>query len=250
MGNMAQGVAWCARERGVRCTVIVPDVAPVNKIQAIQRLGGHVLRVTFDEWWKAFQDRSYPGLEGEFIHAFDDPRVMEGNGTIAHEILDDLPDPDAVVIPWGGGGLACGMATVFRQRQPKCRIYGCEVATAAPLSASLLLGAPAVVDYQPSFVDGIGSKTVFPSMWERAKMLLDGALVAPVERVEAAVRFLAERARIVAEGAGACALAAAWDADGAYAAEMDGRKIVCVISGGNINSSVLSRILVSAAGLE
>src|SRR5215217_3702619 len=173
-GNMAQGVAWCARELGVPCTVIAPSSAPDAKVLAVERLGGRVIKVTFDEWWKAFEQRSFPGVEGTFIHAFDDMHVMAGNGTIALEILEDLDDVDAVVIPWGGGGLTCGIASVLRELRPACKVFTAEVATAAPFAASLVAGAPVQVDYQASWVDGIGAKGVFPQMFERARGLVDG----------------------------------------------------------------------------
>jgi len=236
MGNMAQGVASCAAKRGVRCTVIVPEMAAENKVRAIERLGGHVIRVTFDEWWRAFLNRSHPGVEGVFIHAFDDLRVMEGNGTIALEILEDLPDVDAVIVPWGGGGLASGIAGVLRAARPGCKIYAAEVATAAPLSKSLALGAPAQIEYKASFVDGIGAKSVFPDMFDRAKALIDGALVAEIDSVAAAVKLLAERNRVVAEGAGACAVACALDSS------IPG-KVVCIVSGGNIDTTVFANLL-------
>src|SRR5689334_23902255 len=136
-GNMAQGVAWCARKLGIPCTVIAPATAPDAKVSAIERLGGRVIKVTFDEWWNAFEQRSFPGVEGTFIHAFDDPYVMAGNGTIGVEILEDLPDVDAVVIPWGGGGLTCGIGSALRQLRSYCKILTAEVATAAPFAASL-----------------------------------------------------------------------------------------------------------------
>jgi cysteine synthase len=165
---MAQGVAWRARELGVPCTVVAPDTAPAVKLEAVQRLGGRVIQVPFARWWQTFQERAYPGVDAAFLHAFDDPDVMAGNGTIGLEILEDLPEVDAVVIPWGGGGLTCGVAAAVRAKRPGCRLYAAEVSTAAPLTASLAVGCPAVVDHQPSFVDGIGSKTVFPQMLARA----------------------------------------------------------------------------------
>jgi threonine dehydratase len=160
-GNMAQGVAWRARELGIPCTVIAPDTAPQTKISAIERLGGRVLKVSFDEWWRAFEERCYPGVEGTFIHAFDDLNVMAGNGTIALEILEDLPGFDAIVIPWGGGGLTCGIASVLRELKPKCKIFAAEVATAAPLLVSWKTGSPQMIEPQRSFVDGVGGKSVF-----------------------------------------------------------------------------------------
>jgi threonine dehydratase len=240
-GNMAQGVAWRARELGIPCTVIAPETAPETKIKAIERLGGRVIKAPFERWWQTFQERAYPGIEATFIHAFDDPYVMAGNGTIALEILEDLPDVEAVVIPWGGGGLACGIAAAMRALKPDCRLYAAEVATGAPLAASFEAGSPQTVDYQPSFVDGIGSKTVFPQMLERAQLLLHGVLVAELAEVAAALRLLAERNRIIAEGAGACPVACA------LSGEARQRKIVCVVSGGNIDLSKLAALLTDEA---
>ena len=236
-GNMAQGVAWCARELGVPCTVIAPSSAPDTKIHAIERLGGRVIKVSFDEWWRAFEERSYPDVDGTFIHAFDDPFVMAGNGTIAFEILEDLPDVDAVVIPWGGGGLTCGIASALRQLRPACKIFTAEVATAAPLAASLAAGVPTEVDYQPSWVDGIGAKAVFPQMFARARSLIDGALVADLDSVANALRLLITHNHIVAEGAGACPVACALSGTAGPG------RIVCIISGGNIDTTKLTALL-------
>src|SRR6516162_639185 len=236
-GNMAQGVAWRARELGIPCTVVAPQTAPETKLNAIARLGGRVIKVPFERWWQTFEDRAYPGVDATFIHAFDDPYVMAGNGVIGLEILEDLPDVDAVVIPWGGGGLACGIASAVRAKKPGCKLYAAEVATAAPLAASLAAGAVAVVDYRPSFVDGIGSKTVFPQMLDRARQLIDGALVAGLAEVAAAVRSLAERNRVIAEGAGACPVACA------LSGQAGAGKIACVVSGGNIDARKLCTIL-------
>jgi threonine dehydratase len=236
-GNMAQGVAWYARKLGVGCTVIAPTSAPETKISAIERLGGRVIKVSFDEWWRAFQERSYPGVSGTFIHAFDDPFVMAGNGTIALEILEDLNDPDAVVIPWVGGGLTWGVASALRQLRPSCKVFTAEVATAAPLAASLAAGVPTEVDYQASWVDGIGAKAVFPEMFARAQELIDGALVAELSSVAEALRLLVGSNHVVAEGAGACPVACG------LSGEAGAGKIVCVVSGGNIDAAKLARLL-------
>jgi threonine dehydratase len=236
-GNMAQGVAWCARERGIPCTVIAPDTAPAAKTRAIERLGGRVIREPFDRWWQTFKDREYPGVEGTFVHAFDDPRVMAGNGTIGLEILDDLPGVAAVVIPWGGGGLASGIGAAMRAAAPGCRVFAAECETGAPLAAALAAGEPRTVQHRPSFVDGIGSRQVFPQMLERARAVVDGALVSTLAEVAAAVGVLVERARVVAEGAGACGVAAA------LAGGAGGGKVVCVVSGGNIDLATLQSIL-------
>ena len=236
-GNMAQGVAWCARRLGIPCTVIAPVTAPETKIKAIERLGGRVIKVSFDEWWRAFEERAYAGVDGAFIHAFDDTHVMAGNGTIALEVLEDLPDVDAIVIPWGGGGLTCGIASVLRELRPACKVFTAEVATAAPLAASLAAGAPAEVDYQSSWVDGIGAKAVFPQMFERARKLIDGALVANLSSVAEALRLMVQHNHVIAEGAGACPVACA------LSGQAGSGKIVCIVSGGNIDSSKLFRVL-------
>lgn len=236
-GNMAQGVAWQARSLGIPCTVVAPDTAPETKVRAIERLGGRVIKAPFEEWWNAFEHRAYPGVDATFVHAFDDLAVMAGNGTIALELLEDLPDVDAVVIPWGGGGLACGIGAALRALRPRCRIYAAEVATAAPLAPSLAAREPRTVEYQLSFVDGIGARMVFPQMLERALNLLDGSLVAELAEVAGAVRLLAERNRIIAEGAGACSVACA------LAGKAGTGKVACIVSGGNIDFTTLCEIL-------
>ncbi len=236
-GNMAQGVAWCARERRIPCTVIAPDTAPVAKLSAIERLGGRVIRAPFERWWQTFQDRAYPGIDAAFIHAFDDPFVMAGNGTIGLEILEDLPDLDAVVIPWGGGGLASGIGAAIRESAPGCRVFAAECETGSPLAAALAAGAPLTVEYRPSFVDGIGSRSVFPQMLERARAVVDASLVSTLEAIGAAVKLLAERNHVIAEGAGACSVAAA------LSGRAGGGKLVCVVSGGNIDADKLASLL-------
>jgi len=162
---------------------------------------------------------------------------MAGNGTIGLEILEDLPDVDAIIVPWGGGGLACGIAAAVRELKPSVKIYAAEAASAAPLTASLSAGSPQTVDYQPSFVDGIGATSVFPQMLERAKILLDGSLVADLDEIGNALRLMAERNRVIAEGAGATPVACA------LSGQAGTGKVVCVISGGNIDFEKLCAIL-------
>ncbi len=236
-GNMAQGVAWNARRFGLPCQVIVPDHAPETKLAAVRRLSGEVIKVPFDRWWEVIVSGDYADLDGCFIHPVTDLAVMAGNGTIGLEILDDLPDVDAIVIPYGGGGLSSGIASAVRALKPATRIYAAEVETAAPLAASLRAGRPVEVEYKPSFVDGIGGKSVLPEIWERVSNLLDGSLVVTLEQIRAAIRLLAERQRIIAEGAGAASVAAA------LAGKAGAGKVVCVVSGGNIELDVLAEIL-------
>jgi len=241
-GNMAQGVAWAARELGVPATIAVPEHAPEAKLAAIERLGGRVLKLPYDDWWNVIITGHVDGTEGLFVHPVQDPGVMAGNGTIGLEILEDLPDPDAVVIPYGGGGLTVGIATAIRALRPATKIITAEPATAAALAAALAAGHPAEVDYRASFVDGSGSRRVLDSMWPLVAPLVDQALAIEVGEVAAAVRTLAERARVIAEGAGALAPAAA------LAGRAGTGKIVCVVSGGNINLSKLGEILNGADG--
>jgi threonine dehydratase len=236
-GNMAQGVAWVGRELGLTSTIAVPEHAPQAKIDAIERLGGRVLRVPYDDWWQAIVTSTVPDVSGLFVHPVADEAVMAGNGTIGLEILEDLPDVDAVVIPLGGGGLTVGIASAVRSLRPGVRVYTAEPATGAALHAALAAGRPVDVEYQPSFVDGSGSRRVLDPMWPRLREVVDEALSVPLASVEAAVRVLAGRARVVAEGAGALALAAA------LSGQAGSGKIVCIVSGGNINLATLSDIL-------
>jgi threonine dehydratase len=236
-GNMAQGVAWAARELGIPATIVVPEHAPEAKLGAIARLGGRVVKVPYERWWKAIVESRYEGVDGLFVHPVQDDLVMAGNGTIGLEILEDLPDVDAVLIPWGGGGLTTGIASALKAKRPDVSVYPVEPDTAAPLNATLAAGSPQEVEYVPSFVDGAGARALLPRMWERAQGLIDGARKVTLDEAAAAVRLLATRARVVAEGAGALAPAAA------LASDAPAGKIVCVVSGGNIDASTLAEIL-------
>jgi threonine dehydratase len=236
-GNMAQGVAFCAWRMGIPATIVAPDTAPATKIRAVERMGGRVIKVPFADWWRTFETRAYPGVDATFIHAFDDADVMAGNGTIGLELLEDLPDLDAVVIPWGGGGLSCGIAAVLRARVPRVRIYAAEIETAAPLAASLAAGEPQTVEYTPSFVDGIGSKVVFASMFELGRKLLDGSLVVTLAEAAQAMKLVAERNRVIMEGAPACAVAAA------LSGRAGAGKVVAIVSGGNIDLDKFAQLV-------
>jgi threonine dehydratase len=235
-GNWAQGVAWYARLLGVKCMVVVPESAPETKITAIERLGARVVFAPFDDCLQIFRSRSYKGMEGFFLDDFSEPAVRAGHGTIGLEILEELPEVDAVVIPYGGGGLSCGIAPGLRALRPDTKVYACEVETGAPLAASLAAGKPVEIDHTPSFVDGISTPFLNPGMWELASQLLDGSLVVGLEEVASAIRILAERNCIIAEGAGAVSVAAA------LTGKAGSGKVVCVISGGNIDKSKLVRI--------
>ncbi|CAN5502544.1 threonine ammonia-lyase [soil metagenome] len=239
-GNMAQGVAWHARRLGVRCSVVVPDHAPEAKLAAIARLGADIVKVPFEQWWQVIVTHSYPALGGLFVHPVSDPAVVAGNGTIGLEICEDLADVDTVVVPYGGGGLSCGIAAAVKALRPGARVLACEVSTAAPLAAALAAGEPTAIPYQPSFVDGIGSSGVLAEMWPLVRSLLDGSVTVELADVAAAVRLLVERNRVVAEGAGATAVAAA------LSGRAGAGKVVCVVSGGNIDSAKLARILTGA----
>lgn len=232
-GNMAQGVAWAARRLGIPCTVIVPDHAPETKLAAISRLGGAIVKISFDDWWQVVVSHQYElhlpaeAQGGLFIHPVSEPAVMAGNGTIGLE----------VIVPYGGGGLSAGIASAIRALKPETKVYAAEVDTAAPLAPSLAAGSPQEVLYKPTFVDGIGGKSLLPEMWPLAASLLSGSLAVSPEQVAAAIRLLVERNRVVAEGAGATPVAAAL-------AGMAGvGRVVCIVSGGNIDSHKLATIL-------
>jgi threonine dehydratase len=236
-GNMAQGVAWSARALGVPCTVVMPETAPRTKVDAVERLGGKIVFLPYDDWWQTLADHGRAGIRGTFVHPVADRMVMAGNGTIGLEIAEDLPDADAVLVPFGGGGLISGIATAARATIPNVAVYGCEVGTSTPLTAALAANGPVKVERTPSFVDGIGGRGVLPEMWSVLRPLVSGAIVASLDDVANAVRLLVERARIVAEGAGATPVACAFTHAPA------GRKIVCVVSGGNIDARTLAELL-------
>ena len=236
-GNMAQGVAWTARELGVPCKVIVPDGAPQTKLAAVERLGATAVPLPFRDWWQVLVDHGHPDFGGRFVHPVSDPHVIAGNGTIGAEILEDLPEVDTVVVPYGGGGLSCGIASALAAGGSSPVVYGAEARTATPLESSLAAGRPVDVSHTPSFVDGIGSRGMLPEMWNMASGLLRGSAVADLEDIAAAIRLMAERNRVIAEGAGAAALGAV------LAGKVPGDVIVCVVSGGNIDLTVLRTIL-------
>ena len=236
-GNMAQALAWCARALGVACTVVVPDHVPLTKLRAIERFGAKPIKLPFSEMVQIAINRRYEGMEGLFIHPFSELAMMAGSGTIGLEIIEDLPDVDAVIIPWGGGGLCCGIASALRALKPEVKVYASEVETGAPLAPSLSAGKPVEVDHTYSFVDGISLSMVFPEMLQLSSQLVDGALVSTLEEVASSVRLIVERNHVVAEGAGATSVAAA------LSGKAGNGKVVCVVSGGNIDSGKLAKIL-------
>jgi threonine dehydratase len=230
-------VAWNARRLGIPCGVVVPEHAPAAKLAAIERLGARITKVPFEDWWRVMVEHRHPGMRGRFIHPVSDPDVMAGNGTIGLEIAEDLPGVDTVLVPYGGGGLSCGIAAALGALSPRTRVVACEIETAAPLAASLAARAPVEIAYRPSFVDGIGGKGILAEMWPLASTLLAGSVVVTLEETAAAIRFLVERARLVAEGAGATSVAAA------LSGRAGGGVIVCVVSGGNLDPAKLATIL-------
>jgi len=228
-GNAAQGVALAARLVGARASVMVMDTAPDTKIRAIERLGATIVRATYDECWQTVEAHRSDRMTGHFVHPFDDDRFIAGNGTAGLEILEDLPDADAIVAPLGGGGLLSGIAAAVRELKPGTRIFAAEPETAAPLSVSLAAGRPIYFDnWRASFVDGAGGKSVLDTMWPLLSQL-DGSVVVSLEQVAQAMKMAAERAHIIAEGAAACAIAAA------MSGACGSGKVVAVVSGGNID---------------
>jgi threonine dehydratase len=236
-GNMAQGVAWQARRLGLACTVVAPDHAPETKLTALRRLGAKIIQIPFDDWFQILATHSYAGMDGLFVHPVSNRDVMAGNATIALEILDDLADVDAVIAPYGGGGLSCGIAAALRALRPQARMFVSEVDTSAAFAAAREAGHPVRIEYRASFVDGMGSPFVLPEMWPLAKELLAGSIVVGLADVAAAIGTLVERHRVIAEGAGASSLAAA------LTGKAGAGPIACVISGGNLDNAKLTTIL-------
>lgn len=242
-GNWAQAVAFMAKERGVPCTVVVPETSPENKRRSIAALGAEIVVAPFAEWWQAIVSHSHPGVDARFVHPVEEDAVMAGNGAIGLEILEDLPEADAVLVPFGGGGLSCGIASALRGRGSEAKVYPVEVSTSAKVAAAVAGGGPVWIDTEPSFVDGIGGNTVLDPMWPLVEDLLAEPLAATPDEAAEAVRVLAGSARIVAEGAGACPVAAALAGRVPGGANGRPRKVVCVVSGGNLEPSVFTRIL-------
>jgi threonine dehydratase len=236
-GNMAQAVAWSARKLGVPATVYVPDTVPRTKLANIVRYGATPVELPLEELSPMFLTGAAEGTPGRFIHPFSDPDVMAGNGVIGLELLEDLPDVDAVVVPFGGGGLICGIASAIRTLRPETKIFGSEIDSGAPFAASFAAGHPVEVPYTPSFVDGISDSYINPEMFELARGLVDGVIVVDHAQTAAAARLVLERNRVIAEGAAATAVAAA------LSGQAGAGRIACVVSGGNIDSQTLVTIL-------
>jgi threonine dehydratase len=236
-GNFGQGLSFAARAMGVPATVVVPNAAAETKVSALLELGAKVIRCSFDEWWTVLTTRHCPGEEGVFVHPVAEPGVLAGNATIAAEILEELPGCDAVVVPFGGGGLVCGIGSVMRRLRPMARMIVAESEAAQPAAAALRHGAPVTVPHRQSFVDGMGSTTVLAEMWPLLRAVADQSQCASFAQITAAIRLLAARHHVIAEAAGAVALAAAL---GAQAAKGN---VVCIVSGGNIDAEKLGAIL-------
>jgi threonine dehydratase len=229
-GNAGQGVAYAARKAGVPCTVVAIELAPETKIARMRALGARIFKASWDACWEGLERRTFPGIEGTFVHPFDDDNFIAGNATAGLEIVEDLPDVATIITALGGGGLVTGVASAVRAKKPDVRVFVAEPETAAPYARSLQIGRPsAFEEWQPSFVDGAGGKSVFPRMWERMHGLVDGSIVVTLDETRRAMRVLAERSRVIAEGAGALSLAAA------LSGKTGDGPIVAVISGGNID---------------
>jgi threonine dehydratase len=229
-GNAGQGVAYAARQAGVPCTVVVIETAPKSKIERMRALGAKLIPVPYQVAWKALEDRSFPGADGTFVHPFDDHNFIAGHGTMGLEILEDAPDTKAVIASIGGGGLIVGVGSAIKVIKPDVKILGVEPETAAPAALSFAKGSPQVFEnFTQSFVDGAGGRSVFPRMWERMKPVVDDFLVVSLEETRKAMRLMAEKARIISEGAGAMPLAAALSGKAGQG------PIVAIVSGGNID---------------
>lgn len=229
-GNAGQGVAYAARHFGVPCSVVVIETAPASKVERMRRLGAKLILVPFDDAWNAMEDRAFAGAEGTFVHPFDDQNFVSGNATLGLEILEDAPDVDTVIVAIGGGGLLTGVGSAIKALKPEVKVWGAEPETAAPGALSFAKQSPQVfTHWKPSFVDGAGGKSIFPRMWERMRPVADGSIVVSLEETKRAMRLLAEKTRVIAEGAGALSVAAA------LSGKAGSGPIVAVVSGGNID---------------
>src|SRR5437870_2709935 len=240
-GNAGQGVAYAARQAGVPCAVVVIETAPKSKLERMEALGAKLIPVPYDVAWQALEERSFPGAEGTFVHPFDDDNFIAGHGTMGLEILEDAPDAAAVIASIGGGGLITGVGSAIKALKPETKVFGVEPETAASAALSFKKGSPQVfTNWKASFVDGAGGQSMFPRMWERMKPVVDGYLVVTLEQTKKAMRQMAEKARVISEGAGALPLAAA----------LTGRAgkgpIVAIVSGGNIDLNKFCELISQA----
>jgi threonine dehydratase len=242
-GNAGQGVAYAAKKAGVPCSVVAIETAPVSKLERMKALGAKLVLVSYDVAWKALEERSFAGVEGTFVHPFDDHNFIAGHATMGLEILEDVPDTAAVIASIGGGGLITGVGSAIKALRPEIRVWGAEPETAAPAALSFAMGSPQVFkEWKASFVDGAGGKSVFPRMWQRMRPVVDGYIVVSLEETKRAMRLMAEKARVISEGAGALPLAAALT-------EKAGQgPIIAVISGGNIDLKKFCELIESASG--
>ena len=237
-GNAGQGVAYAARQARVPCTVVAIETAPTSKLDRMRALGARLVLVPYDVAWKALEERAYAGVEGTFVHPFDDHNFIAGHATMGLEIFEDAPDTTAVIAGIGGGGLVTGVGTALKALNPAIKVWGAEPETAAPTALSLAAGSAQVFkDWKPSFVDGAGGQSVFPRMWERMRPVLDGCIVVSLEQVKQAMRLMAEKARIISEGAGALPLAAA------LTGKAGPGPIVAIVSGGNIDLKKFAELI-------
>jgi threonine dehydratase len=241
-GNAGQGVAYAARAAGVPCTVVAIETAPTAKLDRMRALGATLELVSYARAWQALEDRSYPGVEGTFVHPFDDHNFIAGHATMGLEILEDAPDTAAIIAAIGGGGLITGVASAVKALNPEVRLWGAEPDTAAPAARSFAQGSPqAFPEWKATFVDGAGGKSVFPRMWQRMQPLVDGCIVVTLDEVKHAMRLMAEKARVIAEGAGALGLAAALTGKAGQG------PIVAIVSGGNIDLAKFFELIHGAA---
>ncbi len=239
-GNAGQGVAYAARQAGVPCAVVVVETAPASKLERMKKLGARLIPVPYDVAWKALDERSFPGTEGTFIHPFDDHNFIAGHGTMGLEIFEDAPDAAAVIASIGGGGLITGVASAIKALKPEIKVFGGEPETAAPAALSYKMGSPQVFkNWKASFVDGAGGKSMFPRMWERMKPVVDGYIVVSLEETKKAMRLMAEKARIISEGAGALPVAAA------LTGKAGKGPIIAIVSGGNIDLNKFCELVAS-----
>ncbi len=239
-GNAGQAVAYAARAAGIPCAVVAIETAPRTKLDRMRALGADIVPVSYEQAWKAAEAHAFEGMDGTFIHPFDNHDFIAGHGTMGLEILEDVPDVQTIIAAIGGGGLITGIGSAIKARRPDVRLLGAEPETAAPMALSLREGGPRrFSDWQASFVDGAGGQSVTQRMWDRMTPVVDGAVTVTLAQVREAMRLTAEKARVIAEGAGCLALAAA------LTGEAGQGPIVCIVSGGNIDLAKFAELVTS-----
>ena len=239
-GNHAQGVAYASKIFNLKSIIVMPTKASVSKVMATKSYGAEV--VLYGDIYDDAEKKAYEIAEErgyEFIHPFDDPDIISGQGTLGYELLQQLPDIEAIVVPVGGGGLISGVAIALKKRKPSIRVYGVEPENAPKMSVSLKEGKPTVVEVKPTIADGLATKKPGKLTYKIISRYVDDVVTVSEDEIAEAVYYLLERGKVVVEGAGATSVATILNEK----LDLRGKKTVLLLSGGNIDLTAMYRIL-------